>query len=180
MCAQTLICTEICKVLALTLFTSVSQHVPTSAFECVWVTVCSCPRCALLISYQGSLFAGWQVAISPWFKAALSGGNYSEGSWQNTSPLYFAAFLLCSHSRVCELSFPLSCADSLPKCLHPLSSKFSFFFPHLCLQHFPPFYRVIPLAAPFQWLFFLPSASSSSGPGVKKADCIINHTAWSN
>lgn len=57
---------------------------------CVWlflrVCVCSCPRCALLISYQGSLFAGWQVAISPLIQGLLSGGNYTESTWQNTSP----------------------------------------------------------------------------------------------
>lgn len=59
-CASTCICID--DMLALSLFTSVSQHVPTSACESVCmpvcVCVCSCPRCALLISYQGSLFAG--------------------------------------------------------------------------------------------------------------------------
>lgn len=71
-------------------------HLSVCVFECVCVR--SCPRCSLLISYQGSLFAGWQVAISPWFWAFCQVGitlrTHDKTLHLLTSfPQYFCLFL---------------------------------------------------------------------------------------
>lgn len=66
-CAHQRVCTYARKSYAAMCWLFLCLQVCLSMCLHLRVSVCaySCPRCALLISYQGSLFAGWQVAISP-------------------------------------------------------------------------------------------------------------------
>lgn len=185
-CASTCICID--DVLALSLFTSVSQHVPTSACESVCMPVCVCVQLSqvCVINQLSGQFICWVTSC-----------NFPPDS----RPFCQVGIMLRAHDKTLHLSAPFSCFFSLPldfaNCLFlsfsplfpplilaslPLLTTSHFFisicfslsFPRLISLHLcPPLFHLL-------YLFLLPSTTPSSGLGVKKADCIINHTAWSN
>ena len=165
MCTTTVCRRSLCLQVCL----SVGLHLLVSVSVCVCVCVCvrarSCPRCALLISYQGSLFAGWQVAISPLIQGLLVRW---ELHWEHMTKHFTSASLLTSSLSV----WFLPCLSYLP-----LMSRFPLraFLPQhhadlfSCpLSFFLSFSPSIFPSLLLLYLFFLPWTTSSSALGVKK------------
>lgn len=157
-------------------------------WECVYACVCVCVQLSqvCVINQLSGQFICWVTSC-----------NFPPDS----RPFCQVGIMLRAHDKTLHLSAPFSRFFSLPldfaNCLFlsfsplfpplilaslPLLTTSHFFisicfslsFPRLISLHLrPPLFHLL-------YLFLLPSTTPSSGLGVKKADCIINHTAWSN
>lgn len=147
---------------------SIYKCVSACAYICV--CACSCPRCALLISYQGSLFAGWQVAISPLIQGLFVRW---ELHWEHMTKHFTSASFPHFFSLSLWIVPDLFSATLPPDVTSPFptprffasTSPLSLLLPSFFI--FSPFIISPPLLL-LLYLFFLPWTTSSSALGVKK------------
>lgn len=140
---------------------SVYKCVSACVYICTWVCECSCPRCALLISYQGSLFAAWQVAISPLIQGLFVRWELHWGHMTK----HFTSLLRSLSSSRSTWSF----ANSLcPSSFSLLLASCFFHFISFLLQRLSHLHLFVPFSSGSLCLLFFPPQISSSDLRLNK------------